>query len=160
MAELPLSLRPISRENWLTCVRLRVAPEQERFVSDNAFSLAQAAYEDGHHPHGIYLGDEMVGFVLYHVGPHEPEMVRLGATEPVRGWIYRLMVVPRHQGHGIGRRVMVEVIRRLRQEHGLLHIYIDRLADNDVSDRLYTSLGFRATGQIIHGQDVVMKLEC
>ena len=41
-----VTLRPVTAENWEQCVELSVGPEQKHFVSSNAYSLAQAAYED------------------------------------------------------------------------------------------------------------------
>ena len=48
-----VTLQPITRDNWLQCVRLNVAPEQKHFVASNAVSLA------------AYDGDTMVGFAMY-----------------------------------------------------------------------------------------------
>ena len=38
---------------------------QKDYVASNAFSLVQAAYEEGLYPLGIYDGNEMIGFLLY-----------------------------------------------------------------------------------------------
>jgi len=40
-----ITFREIDADNWLTCVRLTVGPEQTDFVASNVFSLAQAAYQ-------------------------------------------------------------------------------------------------------------------
>ena len=56
-----MTLREIGRENWEQCVRLEVAPEQERFVASNAVSLAQSKYEPEWTPLALYDGEEMVG---------------------------------------------------------------------------------------------------
>ncbi len=62
-----MTLREITRENWLQCVRLKVAPEQEPFVAPNGVSLAQSKYEPEWVPLALYDDDEMVGFVMYGV---------------------------------------------------------------------------------------------
>ena len=64
-----ISLRSITRDNYLECMRLKVAPEQEGFVASNAFSLANAAYVPGCTPLAIYADETMVGFIMAYQEP-------------------------------------------------------------------------------------------
>jgi diamine N-acetyltransferase len=64
-------LRDVTKENWQECVRLQLAPEQEGFVSSNAYSLAESKFMPTFVPQAIYARDEatgagrMVGFIMY-----------------------------------------------------------------------------------------------
>lgn len=60
-----IHLRKITEENFIDAFHLKLAPEQERFVSHPIRSLAQAyVYREQCQPFGIYEGDTMVGYVM------------------------------------------------------------------------------------------------
>ena len=60
-----INLRKITEENFIDAFHLKLAPEQERFVSHPIRSLAQAyVYREQCQPFGIYEGDTMVGYVM------------------------------------------------------------------------------------------------
>ena len=60
-----IHLRKITEENFIDAFNLKLAPEQERFVSHPIRSLAQAyVYRDQCQPLGIYEDDIMVGYVM------------------------------------------------------------------------------------------------
>ena len=138
-----MTLREITRENWLQCVRLKVAPEQEPFVAPNGVSLAQSKYEPEWVPLALYDNEEMVGFVMYGVSPEEG-----------KHWILRVMVDRRYQGKGYGRAAMRLLLDRLRAIPGCDEVAISYEPENDVARRLYASCGFRETGEIIEGETV------
>lgn len=138
-----IELREITGENWKQCVRLRVAKEQEHFVAPNAYSLAQARYEPENIPLAIYDGDTMVGFVMYGFDFDDNNY-----------WISRLMIDARSQGKGYGRAAMEEVIRRLKEKADCKEIAISYEAENLAAEKLYLSLGFIKTGEIIEGEVV------
>jgi diamine N-acetyltransferase len=137
-----MALREITRENWEQCVRLTVAPEQERFVASNAVSLAQSKYEPEWIPLAVY-DDEMVGFVMYGVYRDEG-----------KHWILRVMVDRRFQGRGYGRAAMRLLLDRLRAIPGCDEVAISYEPENEVARRLYASFGFRETGEVIEGETI------
>lgn len=140
-----VTLRDITADNWRDCVRLKVAPEQERFVASNAFSLAQSKYEPELIPLGIYDNDTMVGFLMY-----RPADLGLAKV-----WmVYRLMVARNQQGKGYGRAGMVCLLERLRKIPGYNAVLISFVPDNDAVRKLYASLGFTDTGEIEDGEIV------
>lgn len=140
-----VTLRDITADNWRACVKLKVAPEQERFVASNAFSLAQSKYEPELIPQGIYDGDTMVGFLMYRPGDFGLAKVWL---------IYRLMVGKDYQGKGYGRAGMVCLLQRLRAIPSYNAVLISFVPDNDAARALYASLGFEDTGEIEDGEIV------
>lgn len=60
-----IRLRKITEDNFLDAFRLKLAVEQENYVSNPIRSLAQAyVYQEQCQPFGIYNGNEMVGYVM------------------------------------------------------------------------------------------------
>jgi diamine N-acetyltransferase len=138
-----VSLREITRENFRECLRLRVSREQEQFVAMNAVSLAEAKYEPELEPWAIFAGERMVGFVMY------GESAEDGAH-----WIHRLMLDMAHQGRGYGRAALRLVLDRLRALPTCREIAISWVPSNEVAERLYLSVGFVKTGEILWGERV------
>src|SRR5690606_17065314 len=140
----PIALIPIDASNWRTAARLRPAPEQERFLAPNWYSLLEATYDPLMRPLLAVADEEPVGFVMYGFEPEEDQP-----------WVYRLMVAPAHQGRGGGREIMRQTIERIRQEHPGHAIGVSYEPDNERAARLYESLGFEHHGRFIEGEKVV-----
>jgi diamine N-acetyltransferase len=138
-----MTLREITHENWLQCVHLKVAPEQEHFVASNGVSLAQSKYEPEWLPLALYDDEEMVGFVMYGVYREEGKY-----------WILRVMVDHRFQGRGYGRAAMRLLLDRLRATPDCDEVAISYEPENEVARRLYASCGFRETGEVLEGETV------
>ena len=139
-----VTLRAINRENFARCVKLEVSEEQRGFVAPNVYSVAQSKVEPTYRTEAVYDGEEMVGFVMY--GYDEEEGCHCLA---------RLMIDRSHQGKGYGRAATVEVIRRLRAEPGCRQIALSVNPENRAAQALYESLGFRKTGEVSHGEEVM-----
>lgn len=137
-----VELREITRENWRACVRLKVAPGQERMVATNAVSLAQSRYEPECVPLAVYDGD-MVGFVMYARDPEDQQI-----------WVYRLMIDEAQQHRGYGRAALLRLIERLRALPDCDSVSISYREDNEAARQLYASIGFHETGQVIDGEVV------
>lgn len=141
-----VELREINKDNWRECVRLKTSDEQARFVAPNLFSIAQSKVEPYLRPLAIYDDEEMIGFVMYGRDPADDCYC-----------VARLMIDERHQGKGYGRAAMIEAIRRMRAEPDCQEIALSIEPENGVAEKLYASLGFRKTGEVIDGE-VVMRL--
>lgn len=149
MAE--VKLQKISKENWRVCVRLKVADDQQNFVATNAVSLAQAAYETNWRPHGVYVDDEMVGFIMFGLEEYQGKDV----------WdIIRVMTAEDHQGHGYGRQAIEEVLKIMQADPSpATDVYISFLPDNDAARHVYSKLGFVDVGLTPDGSEVLMHLK-
>lgn len=139
-----VTLREITNENFIECIRLNVAEDQKDFVATNVFSLAEAKADGVSNPFAIYAEDEMVGFIMYDFEPEES-----------RGYISRLMLDARFQGKGYGRAAMRKVIDRLKQIPECKEIQTSYVPANAVAKHLYEDLGFRQTGEEIDGETIV-----
>ena len=88
-----IQLRKITEENFIDAFNLKLAPEQERFVSHPIRSLAQAyIYRDQCQPLGIYEDDIMVGYVMVIYDYDIPEYD-----------IWHMMIDESNQGRGYGK---------------------------------------------------------
>ena len=139
---MPLTFKPIDKDNWHTAIRLEVAEAQRKFVASNLYSIAESKFEPQASPLGIFNDDgTMVGFLMY--GSYKSEM-----------WIWRLMVDQRYQRQGYGRAAMQAVVTAL-QTMGHQDIFVSYEPENTVAAKLYADLGFEPTGRIDDGEIVV-----
>jgi diamine N-acetyltransferase len=139
-----VTLRDIDRENFRRCVKLEVSEDQKSFVAPNVFSIAESKVDPAYNVQAVYDGEEMVGFCMY--GWDEEEGCHCLA---------RLMVDKQHQGKGYGRAATEAVIERLRAEPDCRQIVLSTSPANTSAQALYESLGFRKTGEVSHGEEVM-----
>lgn len=135
-----IEFRPISKENWRECIRLKVKDEQKAFVAPNDYSLLQAYYEPENrsHPFGIYDGEKMVGFIM----TSEPDdiVVKEGI------YIHRFMIGSEYQGKGYGKTALLAFIEKAKKEGRHKRIYLSYEPENEVGAKLYASVGFKELG--------------
>ncbi|MBI1313284.1 GNAT family N-acetyltransferase [bacterium] len=65
------------------------------------------------------------------------------------GHIPNLSLTPECRGKGVGRRLVELALQRFR-DAGITHAKIETLVQNEIGNRLYTSLGFREVARQIH----------
>ena len=144
MAE--ITLRSITPENWLECIRLKPTAEQmlRHYVADNTLSLAQAYCEPWWTPLAVYADMTMVGFVMYGRWPHGVQSELWGETlKPGIDYIARMMIDERYQGRGYGAAALAEVIARIKAQGECQAIELDYDRENVAAGRLYASHGFQ-----------------
>jgi diamine N-acetyltransferase len=142
-----VTLRDITKDNHIAVIRLKVAPEQEKFVSNNAMSLAQAHFEPYTRFWAIYADEEPVGFVQIIDNPEKPEY-----------YIWRFMIGAQHQRQGYGRRALQLVIDYVRTRPNARFVTLSFVPAEGGPEPLYRSMGFVPTGEFEEGE-VVAKLE-
>ena len=84
-----VSLREITAATLRAVLRLEVAENQQRFVADNATSIAEAHFEPKAWFRAIYAGETPVGFVMLYLDREQPLY-----------YLWRYMIDRRYQGHG------------------------------------------------------------
>ena len=133
-----VELRTITESNFLDAFALKLAPEQERFVSHPIRSLAQAyVYRDQCQPFGIYAEGKLVGHVMVIYDFDVPEYD-----------IWHMMIDKSMQGRGYGSAALELVLDYIRTKP---FGDSDRVAltcnkANPAARKLYESKGFAATG--------------
>ncbi|QGZ39472.1 diamine N-acetyltransferase [Pseudoduganella flava] len=135
---MPITLRPITRQNFDAVTDLELLDHQRAWVASNSYSIAQASFYPNMRARAIYAGDELVGFVM------DVALEEFG--DPGEYGIWRLMVDRRHQGKGYGRAALDIVLDELRARPDARKIWISYKPDNRQAQALYASLGFVETG--------------
>jgi diamine N-acetyltransferase len=138
-----IELRTLTRDNFREIVKLQVAPGQEHFVASNLYSVAEARVNPDWVPLGLYAGGQPVGFLMHGRDPDEG-----------RDWVMRLMIAADHQRQGYGRAAMQAAIGEFRAAGHLGEVFISYEPENEVARRLYASLGFEETGEMVEGETV------
>ena len=139
-------IHPVTKDNWRRLIQLQVRDDQKGFVSTNVFSIAEAQFGfdyEGHwdlHPFGIYDDDEPVGFLMYGFNFEHPRY---------QAFIIRLMVDDQHQKRGYGRFGMEKMLEVFGADERIKHVGISYEPHNEVARKLYASLAFIETGEIV-----------
>ena len=75
-----ISLQPVSEDNYISCMKLKVKRDQKKFVATNTASLAQAyVFNEVAKPFAILKGNKVVGFIMFEMNK-EKFLVSLHAT--------------------------------------------------------------------------------
>ena len=133
-----VELKAITEENFIDAFNLRLAPDQERFVSHPIRSLAQAyVYRRQCQPFGIYSDGRMIGYVMVIYDYDVPEYD-----------IWHMMIDASMQGRGYGGIALDRVIDYIRTKPfgDSNRVALTCNKENPVAQRLYERKGFVATG--------------
>jgi diamine N-acetyltransferase len=133
-------LEPITEHNVKAVFDLQVAPGQDAFVASNAWSLAQALAEyDIAWPRAIVVDDQVVGFLMLEIDPHEED------GRPF--WLWRLMVAADRQRQGIGTAALALALDQVRASGGT-EIYTSWVPGEGSPGPFYERVGFEPTGEL------------
>ena len=144
-----VQLKPVTQENLGAVLELKVAENQETFVSSTAESLAQAyVYTDTAFPFAVYDDGNPVGFIM------------LGYYEEKKYYtLWKLLIDRKYQGRGYGRKALELGIAFLKERFHVTEIYTGVLPGNNVAKSLYHSVDFKDTGLFENGMEE-LRLEC
>lgn len=134
-----ISLRKITFDNFIECIKLEPKEEQKEYVASNLFSLAEAyiALSNGYSipmPYAIY----------------DDEADEDDEDDETVYKIWRLMIDKKYQGRGYGRKAMekaLEIIRTFPYGKAEL-VVLSYKPENKIAKKLYESLGFKETGEM------------
>lgn len=140
-----LFIEEVNENNWRECVNLKVADNQRDYIEDNALSIAQSKYEPQWIPVCIYYDDKMIGFAMH-------------GTDIDNGhvWLDRFMIDERYQGNGYGSLAIKELIKLLQSTYKCNRIYLSTTLNNKGVQKFYEQFGFKATGELECGEDVMI----
>ncbi|MCR4694530.1 MAG: GNAT family N-acetyltransferase, partial [Pseudobutyrivibrio sp.] len=128
----------ITEENFIDAFNLKLAPEQEKYVSHPIRSLAQAyVYRDQCQPFGIYNDGRMIGYVMVIYDYDVPEYD-----------IWHMMIDTKEQGHGYGRQALNQVVKYIATKPfgDSNRVALTCNKNNFIAMKLYEDMGFKATG--------------
>jgi diamine N-acetyltransferase len=139
-------IRPVTKDHWHQLIQLQVRDDQKGLVSSNVYSIAEAQFGfeyEGHsvlHPFGIYDNHEPVGFLIYGFNFEHPR---------IQAFISSLMVDEKQQKMGYGRFGMEKILEVFRADERIKQVGISYEPHNEVASKLYASLGFIETGEMV-----------
>ena len=142
-----VTLREVTKDNLGQILRLKVKPDQERFVANNAISIAQAHFEEKAWFRAIYADETPVGFVMLYDDPETTDY-----------FLWRFMIDSRYQGLHFGERAIGLLIDYVRSLPGATELMVSYVPAEGSPEPFYTGLGFIHTGEVHDGENV-MKLD-
>lgn len=140
---------------------LRLAPGQERFVSDAADSLAEAEEEARAMPRAWAVHDaatgEAVGFVMISDGIPAETLER---DDDLVGpyYLWKLFVDAGHQRRGYGTAILDAVVAYVRHRPGATELFTSCGQGPGTPQPFYERYGFVPTGEI-KWDEVVLRLD-
>jgi diamine N-acetyltransferase len=144
-----INIEPVTAANWHEAIALDVHPGQREFTPSVAVSLAKAYVQpDGanYDPYAIYAGKTMVGFYSFIYYPGPLYFCSIGG----------FLIDKAHQGKGYGRAALADFVTFVQRKHPeCSEIYLTVHPRNTAAARLYNSLGFVKTGDVIGGEEVL-----
>jgi len=141
-----VTLREVTKDNLGAILRLKVKPDQQKFVADNAVSIAQAHFEEKAWFRAIYADETPVGFVMLYDDPDTTDY-----------FLWRFMVDHHYQGLDFGRRALKLVIEHVREQPNATELLLSYVPEEGGPEKFYVGLGFTNTGEVHDGENV-MKL--
>ena len=137
-----LSLAPIGPDNWkqaalLTTDEARLNPLDQQWVTSNAFSLLQAAYDPAWTCRLICSDGKAVGFAFFGLWEERGNVPLL----------CRYMIDVDCQGRGLGAQALPLVLGEMYTLYGPREIYLTVEPENVRAVRLYERFGFCPTGE-------------
>lgn len=143
-----VTLREITADTLWPILKLKVRPDQEQFVANNAMSIAEAYFEPKAWFRGIYADETPVGFVMLFDDPEKPEY-----------FLWRYMIDGRYQRLGFGRQALLLLIDHVRTRPNATEFRLSyEPADEGSPEGFYARLGFVNTGEIVDGENEMLLL--
>ena len=146
-----LYLKKVDEYNFIDCFNLKLAKDQEEFVSHPVRSLAQAyVYYKQCTPFAIYLKDEVVGYVMV-IYDYDEENYN----------IWHMMIDEKHQGKGYGTQAIKLCIDYIcKKPFGSSDdIILTCHMNNKKAIHIYEKMGFKDTGER-DKDEIIMKGSC
>jgi diamine N-acetyltransferase len=144
-SETRVILRPVSGDNWRDVAKLQVAESQRGFVAEPCYYLALCCYGRDWQPLAVYLGERVVGFLMWAVDPADESC-----------WLGGILIDQSYQRRGYGQQAIQAAITMLAEEHGYQQFALSYSPDN-AAKHLYRRLGFTETNEW-EGDEVVARL--
>ena len=145
-----VTLRDVTKDNWLYVIHLEITKEQEDYVALNSESIAESSFYSHYVNRAIYREDEVVGFIQYYQ--------ELEEGLPDEFYIAQFMVDVKYQGQGIGKIATELVINEMKGIPECKKITILYMPGHHMMRKFYSQFGFVVTEE--DDEDgVVMELD-
>ena len=155
-----IDLKKIVHQNLYDIANLSVAEEQKRFVAPNTDSIMQAYVAITNHgvalPFGIYDDETPVGFIMFGYTPKDS----IELPEITRGnyCLWRIMIDQRYQNKGYAKAALDMGLAYIKQlaMGTAQYCWLCYQPENDVTVKLFRSVGFRDCGEKYHDKHIAL----
>ena len=142
-----VTLQEVTKKNLDKILNLKVTPEQEKFVADNAVSIAQAYfYPEIAWFRAIYADETPVGFVML-------ESDRVNSSYS----LWRLTIDARFQRQGFGRRAIELILEYVKILPEAKVLWTSCVPGNGSPKKFYEKMGFTDTGNLDEDGEIIME---
>jgi diamine N-acetyltransferase len=128
-----IALKPVTMDNFWDVIELKIHKNQEQYIPDNIFLLAQAKIQPECIPLAIYDDDVAVGFLMYGHDEHY--------------WIYILMLDNKYQGKGYAKEAFKTLLHEIKKDKTRHKILLAVNKENSGAINLYEKFGFTFNGK-------------
>jgi len=153
-----IEFRKVNRKDLGTVCALKVAPEQESYVSPNVMTMAEAQFEPGALVRAMWDADHPVGLIAMLRPSAYPEdqdiVVRRDAA-----YVWRLMVDQNFQGQGFGR-LALEEAKRTSIDWGYEAMTLTAGVGPHSAIPIYQKYGFELTGRRLWDDEGELEMIC
>ena len=141
-----VTLQKVTKQNLVEILNLRVNPQQEKFVADNAVSIAQAHFHPEAWFRAIYANETPVGFVML-------ECDRVNSSYS----LWRLMIDASCQKQGFGRRAVELILEYVKTLPGGEVLWTSCVSGDGGPIKFYEKMGFTNTGNLDEDGEIIME---
>ena len=145
-----VTLQEITARTVRQITDLSVGSDQQRFVANNAVSLAEALFNEEAWYRAIYADDSPAGFVMLY-----DESLRSVRPAALQIGVWRFMIDHGFQGQGVGMAALKQVIAHVRSKELFNSLLVSYVPGPGCPERFYRLAGFQHTGTIDNGEIVL-----
>ena len=140
-----VNLREITEDTVVQICKLThtLSEPQQKMVSPNGQSIAEAHFSDKSWFRAIYADDTPVGFIMLYDDDKKPEY-----------YLWRLMIAGPYQKHGFGWKAVQLLIEYVKTRPGAEELLTSYVPTEGGPEGFYRKLGFEPTGEIDEGEIV------
>ncbi|WP_028885465.1 GNAT family N-acetyltransferase [Teredinibacter turnerae] len=134
-----ISLRDITKDNWVDMIDLEITKEQEKYVALPSEAIAASKFHEHYINRGIYLGDKPIGYIQYYPNFNE--------GKPNEIYIDQLIIDVSLQGQGYGSKATALVLDEIKKIKGVKSVSICYVEGHDVMKTFFERFGFNVVDQ-------------
>ena len=142
-----VTLREVTKDTFHIICNLSVTDDQKDFVAPNAYSLAEALFNEQAWFRAIYADEIPVGFLMLDDQPEKPEY-----------YLWRFMIDSRYQKMYYGRKALNLLIEHVKTRPGATELLTSVEQAEGGPQGFYEKSGFSLTGEIVD-EEAMMKLK-
>ncbi len=145
-----MKLIDITKENYVQVAMLTTNEDLkptvlERYVTSNAFSMAQSKYSDKWITKAVENDGNIIGFAMY--GPTDLDGEKIFQ-------LCRFMIDVRSQGKGYGKAALSLILDEMKKLDGCDAVYLSIEPENECARHIYENAGFVCLDREISGEQL------